>query len=114
MVGMYCRDHHGVLQASSGAVVDAEAGPLCEDCAALLGYARSRLDRCPYGAAKPTCAACPTHCYRTAMREQVRAVMRFSGPRMLTRHPILATAHLIDGRRRTPARAPSRQRRRSG
>ncbi|MBM3146486.1 MAG: nitrous oxide-stimulated promoter family protein [Actinobacteria bacterium] len=114
MVGMYCRDHHGVVQASPGAVVDAQAGLLCGDCAALLDYARARLDRCPYGAAKPTCAACPTHCYKPALREQVRAVMRFSGPRMLTRHPVLATAHLIDGRRRTPAKATSRQPHRPG
>ena len=33
------------------------------------------------------------------MRERVRAVMRYSGPRMLTRHPVLAVAHLADGRK---------------
>jgi hypothetical protein len=31
------------------------------------------------------------------MREQVRRVMRFAGPRMLFRHPYLAFMHLIDG-----------------
>jgi len=81
----------------------ADTGGLCPDCAALLDYARARLARCPYGAQKPTCADCPTHCYKPAMREQMRAVMRYSGPRMLTRHPLLAAAHLIDGRR--PRRA---------
>jgi hypothetical protein len=34
------------------------------------------------------------------MRERVREVMRYSGPRMLTRHPVLAVAHLVDGRRK--------------
>ena len=33
------------------------------------------------------------------MREEVREVMRHSGPRMLRRHPLLAVAHLLDGRR---------------
>jgi hypothetical protein len=96
MVELYCRDHHAPSAASP--VV------LCPDCAALLDYARARLSGCPYGGLKPTCANCPTHCYRPAMRDQVRAVMRYSGPRMLTRHPLLAAAHLIDGRRRPPAR----------
>jgi hypothetical protein len=29
----------------------------------------------------------------------VREVMRYSGPRMLKRHPVLALAHLVDGRK---------------
>ena len=29
------------------------------------------------------------------MREQIRQVMRFSGPRMLLYHPVLAVWHLI-------------------
>ena len=33
------------------------------------------------------------------MRERVREVMRYSGPRMLWRHPVLAAAHLMDGRK---------------
>jgi hypothetical protein len=36
------------------------------------------------------------------MREQVRSVMRYSGPRMLASHPLLAAAHLIDARRIRP------------
>ena len=92
MMEMYCRDHHG------GASRDEDG--LCGDCAELLAYARVRLDRCRYGTDKPTCAACPTHCYRPVMRERVRDVMRYSGPRMLKRHPVLAVAHLVDGRRK--------------
>jgi len=98
MVGMYCRDHHGTAGQPD------VAGGLCEECSALLEYARSRLERCPYGLDKPTCAKCTTHCYKPAMREQVRAVMRYAGPRMMTEHPLLAAAHLTDGRRKTPPR----------
>lgn len=73
--------------------------PGCAGCSALRDYALARLDRCRYGDAKPTCRTCPTHCYRPAMREMIRGVMRFSGPRMLGRHPLLAIRHLLDERR---------------
>jgi hypothetical protein len=38
-------------------------------------------------------------CYTPDMRERIRAVMRFSGPRMLLHHPWLALMHLVDGLR---------------
>ncbi|MCU0959126.1 MAG: nitrous oxide-stimulated promoter family protein [Pirellulaceae bacterium] len=87
---MYCRHHHGGGSA------------LCAACRELHAYAMCRLDRCPFGADKPTCAHCPVHCYRTDRREQIRAVMRYAGPRMLWRHPYLAIRHLLDGRRPAP------------
>ena len=78
---------------------------LCAECAELDAYARLRLDRCPFGPEKPTCANCQVHCYRPEMRERVREVMRFAGPRMLARHPWLALMHLlVDERRPAPAR----------
>ncbi len=33
------------------------------------------------------------------MREKVKKVMKYSGPRMLLHHPILAIHHVIDGRK---------------
>jgi hypothetical protein len=33
------------------------------------------------------------------MREQVKTVMRYSGPRMSYRHPYLAMRHLLDRRK---------------
>jgi len=36
------------------------------------------------------------------MREQMRVVMRWAGPRMMLRHPIMAIAHLTDERRPVP------------
>lgn len=95
MIQMYCRAKHGGRH-------------LCAACRALGEYAGGRLGRCPFGEDKPTCADCPVHCYAPAMRERVREVMRWAGPRMLWRHPILAVRHLLDGRRRpAPARGPS-------
>ncbi|MFN3414017.1 MAG: nitrous oxide-stimulated promoter family protein [Thermoanaerobaculum sp.] len=85
MVQMYCRAHHGGPQ-------------LCEECQKLLDYAHLRLDRCPFGDDKATCVKCPIHCYKPEPRERVRQVMRFAGPRMHWRHPILAVLHLWDER----------------
>jgi len=33
------------------------------------------------------------------MKEQVKAVMRYAGPRVLFHHPILALLHMLDGLR---------------
>jgi hypothetical protein len=82
--------------------VRAEGGPLCEGCEDLFTYASYRLLRCPYGEEKPTCKTCPIHCYSKEKREEMHAVMRFSGPRMLLRHPVLAIRHLLDDRREAP------------
>lgn len=84
MIALYCRDRHGGKKA------------LCADCAKLFEYASQRLDRCPFGEGKPTCAKCPVHCYQPQYRERIRAVMRYAGPRMPLRHPILAARHLLD------------------
>jgi hypothetical protein len=90
MVELYCRDHHGGRD------------PQCPRCAELLDYATRRLERCVFGDAKPTCANCTVHCYTPEKREDVRVVMRYAGPRMVLRHPLLGITHLIDGRRPAP------------
>ena len=48
----------------------------------------------------PTCRRCPIHCYRPAMRERIRCIMRWAGPRMLLYHPLAALRHLWDERPR--------------
>lgn len=66
-------------------------GPgLCGECRELLEYSLARLDHCKFGNAKTKCHKCPVHCYRPDMREKIRTVMRFSGPRMLLYHPLEA------------------------
>jgi hypothetical protein len=96
MLRITCSDLHG------DAGRDGEG--LCGDCAGLLDYARKRLAGCPFGADKPTCVNCQIHCYGPAQREAMRAVMRHAGPRMLSRHPWLAIAHVVDGWRAAPAK----------
>jgi len=88
MIRMYCDRHH-----------EGEAY-LCDECSKLLDYARKRLQNCPFKEDKPTCAHCTIHCYKHDMRQKIREIMRFSGPRMIYSHPVLAFYHLIDGRRK--------------
>jgi hypothetical protein len=97
MIGIYCRGQHGAAQ------------ELCQECQALAEYARQRLQRCPFQENKTTCANCAVHCYKPAMREKIRAVMRFAGPRMMYRRPLLALHHLIDGRRNGAGRGARRR-----
>lgn len=89
---------------------------MCPDCARLMAYARRRLEKCPYGASKPTCANCPIHCYKPAQRQRARDVMRFAGPRMTLRHPFRSLTHLVDKLRRVehPMKIRSELRRRRG
>lgn len=93
---LYCRDHHRHLQ----------SGELCDECQQLLSYARLRLSRCPFQENKTTCGNCPVHCYQPGMRERILAVMRYAGPRLFRRHPLLALAHLRDGFRKRPGPRP--------
>ncbi len=89
MISHYCRNHH----------LDDKQ---CLECAELLDYALERLEKCPFQERKTTCAKCLVHCYKPDMRQKVRTVMRYAGPRMIYRHPILAIFHMIDGRRKEP------------
>ena len=83
MIQMYCRDNHGSTQG------------LCEGCAELLEYAEERLKRCPMGDNKPVCSACTIHCYRPDMRDRIKKVMRYSGPRLMKRHPVTGIMYLL-------------------
>jgi hypothetical protein len=91
MIKIHCRDHHGATAS------------LCTECQGLLDYANVRLERCRFGAEKPTCARCPVHCYQRARRKQVKVVMRYAGPRMLWEHPVMSLRHWLDGFRKAPA-----------
>ena len=82
MISLYCRKKH-----SSKA--------LCNECIDLYKYAQQRIDKCPFMEEKTFCSNCKVHCYKPQYREKIREVMRFSGPRMLFYHPIMAIKHLI-------------------
>jgi hypothetical protein len=87
MIGIYCRGNHAT----------GINGNICAVCQTLLDYAGGRIDRCPFGEKKPPCAKCSVHCYKPSLRDQIKAVMRYAGPRMLWRHPLMAIQHCFDG-----------------
>ena len=89
MIALYCHKKHGTK------------GRICDDCAALDAYAQMRSDKCPFMETKTFCSNCRVHCYKPEMREKIREVMRFSGPRMLTVHPVMAVRHVIESKRET-------------
>lgn len=88
MIALYCRKKHHTK------------GGLCPECADLEAYARMRSDKCPFMETKTFCSNCKVHCYKPVMREKIREVMRFSGPRMLFSHPVMAVSHVIESKKR--------------
>lgn len=82
MIGLYCRKKEGNRQ-------------LCESCSTLWEYACLRLHHCPFGEKKTSCKKCRIHCYKPEKREQMRNIMRFSGPRMIFYRPGMALRHLF-------------------
>jgi hypothetical protein len=90
MLRIYCRGRHG------------GGRELCGECRELQVYAEGKLEKCRFGDRKPKCSQCPVHCYKPAMRERIREVMQYAGPRMMTRHPVLAVRHIAQGVLRRP------------
>jgi len=85
IIAMYCRHHHE----------DRGEDGFCAECRDLAAYADLRLERCPRMAEKTFCSACPIHCYKPEMREKIRTVMRYGGPRMLLYHPMMTLRHMF-------------------
>lgn len=89
MVRVYCKGKH-----------DSKDNQLCDECDEFLSYAYLRLDKCPFQEEKSTCGKCLVHCYKPEMREKAKKIMRYSGPRLIWRAPILSLHHIFDGRKK--------------
>ncbi|SHH67580.1 Nitrous oxide-stimulated promoter [Clostridium collagenovorans DSM 3089] len=83
MINIYCKKKHK------------SKDNLCEECQELLNYANTRLSNCKFGEQKTTCGKCPIHCYKKDMRNKVKEVMKFSGPRLILYNPIEVIRHLF-------------------
>lgn len=83
---IYCKAHHGRVAASAGTA-------LCPECAEVVQYAMARTERCPSNH-EGNCKDCAIHCYNGEMRAGVRAMMAYSAPRMLLRHPVMTARYL--------------------
>lgn len=82
MIKIYCQAKHSGKE-------------LCEECRNLEIYACERLQKCYFGNEKPTCRRCPKHCYKKDMKNRIQQVMRFAGPRMIYRYPMVAIRHIF-------------------
>lgn len=116
MIALYCKGNHSahrsapprerggeMQQVRKGAALrergSGERWDLCPECAELEAYAHARSERCPFMEEKTFCSNCTVHCYRPEMRERIRTVMRYAGPRMLFHHPVMAIRHMIESQR---------------
>lgn len=116
MIALYCKGNHSAYRSVSlreqgdemqqvpeGAAIrerdSGERRDLCPECAELEAYAHARSERCPFMEEKTFCSNCTVHCYRPEMRERIRTVMRYAGPRMLFHHPVMAIRHMIESQR---------------
>jgi hypothetical protein len=83
MIALYCRKRLGTKE-------------MPKEYKELEAYAHKRLDGCKFGDDKPACKRCPIHCYKPTMRAEMRAIMRWAGPRMIIYNPIAAIKHLFN------------------
>lgn len=90
MIRLFCKSNHH------------DNCNLCYECLSLLHYSHDRIDNCPFSIEKPICNRCPIHCFKKDMREKIKKVMLFSGPRMIWKHPILALFHILDKVKEVP------------
>ena len=77
MIHLYCQHHDDINEKE-----------LCD-------YASLRIQKCPMMATKTFCSQCQIHCYQKEKQEQIKKVMRYSGPRMIFYHPVLAIKHAL-------------------
>lgn len=99
MLRIYCKGQHGntgrhIKSINTGRKIIS----LCSECECLYHYACERLIACPMRDEKPSCKNCTIHCYKPDMKENIQTVMRYAGPRMFYRHPILSLMHFLDDR----------------
>ncbi|MFA6807949.1 MAG: nitrous oxide-stimulated promoter family protein [Eubacteriales bacterium] len=87
MINIYCKKNHSTHNVR------------CHDCEELYQYSIGKIEKCIFGENKPVCSKCKINCYKPDMREAIKKVMRFSGPKMLFKHPILTLYHLIDSKK---------------
>lgn len=85
MIEIYCHGKHHT-----------KGHALCRECEELASYADARVEHCPHMESKTFCSSCKTHCYKPQMREEIRKVMKYSGPRMIFHCPKMALQHLLE------------------
>jgi len=82
MVLIYCKKKHKYDSA-------------CMDCREIIKYGHNKINNCIHGKEKPFCSKCTVHCYEKNIKEKVKDIMIFSGPRIFFYHPIVSLKHFL-------------------
>ena len=82
MIAIYCHGNHN------------SNNEICDSCKELLNYSKERIKKCLFGEKKPVCGKCSVHCYAPQRRAEIKKVMRYAGPRMLYKAPLLTIRYL--------------------
>ncbi|MGI6787136.1 MAG: nitrous oxide-stimulated promoter family protein [Acholeplasmataceae bacterium] len=82
MLKIYCKKKHSSTK-------------LCTECVEIQQYAHLKIEKCPFISDKPFCAFCKVQCYQKDMKEKIREIMKFSGPKMIFRAPIQSFKHIM-------------------
>lgn len=84
MIDIYCSGKHKTKK-----------NEFCSECSTLLNYANQRLSNCKFGNNKTSCSKCPIHCYKKDMKEKIKEVMKYSGPRLIIYKPYEFIRHIF-------------------
>lgn len=84
MILLYCKDHKHLESP-------------CESFSELIEYVNMRIDTCPFTETKTYCSNCKVHCYKKDMRDKIKEVMRYAGPRIIFSHPMITIDHMYQG-----------------
>ena len=82
---MYCKKFH------QDAAKD-EAG-LCTECRQTVNATAQRTQACPFNH-EGNCQDCPIKCQRGDAQDRIKAIMKYSAPRMLFAHPAMTLRYL--------------------
>ena len=92
MIIIYCHSQH-----------ENKTG-LCDECNKTLEYAFLKIEHCRHHSKKPVCNKCTIHCFSKEMREKIKIIMRFAGPKMIFKHPYLGLMRFVESMRSKTSR----------
>lgn len=90
MIDIYCKENH--YDKNKSGTSRYLRCPICDEQAV---YALMKIDQCPYKENKPVCSKCLVKCYNVKHKDNIKQVMRYSGPRMIFKHPLLLIRYVF-------------------
>jgi len=101
MIVIYCKGHHKEEWKKKKRELQMNENSyrknccLCEQCFELHEYSMERLANCKFANEKKFCSQCTIKCYHPKYKDKIKEVMKYSGPRILSHHPVLVIKHMF-------------------